>query len=118
MSNDPPDFRPPRAPSGLHWLPPVSLGAEPALHGDDYEPDALDSSPSERSRPEHERPEHGRVGAGISSELLLTAMVVLGVTLLVGSALYAAGALNAPSHHESPGSGSSGPGGSPGPAGH
>jgi hypothetical protein len=40
----------------------------------------------------------------LSSELLLTAMVVLGVTLLVGSALYAAGALNSPLQHESPGS--------------
>jgi hypothetical protein len=104
VSNDPPDFRPPRAPSGLHWLPPVALGAEPALHADEYEPEAVDSSPPDRSRPEHELPEQGRSSAGLSSELLLTAMVVLGVTLLVGSALFAAGAFNAPLQHESPSS--------------
>jgi hypothetical protein len=97
VSNDPPDFRPPRAPSGLHWLPPVSLGAEPEHAAGERELEGMESSP-----PDHHAADHAPDGPGLLSELVLTAMVALGVTLATCAALYAAGVFNAPVQQSAP----------------
>jgi hypothetical protein len=99
-----PDFRSPRSPDGVNWASPVALqpANELAADGDATRPSELDYD-------DRETHEHGQVNQhspahGLMSELVLTAMVVMGVALTTLAALYTAGAFRPSVHHPLPAS--------------
>ncbi len=92
----------------MNWVSPVALQPSNDLAADD---DGLRASTPDDEHPLHEQ-EHGHAhqhapGHGLLSELVLTAMVVLGVALTTLAALYTAGAFRPPVHHPLPSSAAS-----------
>lgn len=98
MSNNPHQSRSPNEQRALQWQQPVALhspAGDPAAElGDPYASDPEVSGLHSTGQASE--------GPGLASELVLTAIVALGVMLATCSALYFAGAFSTPAHHGAP----------------
>lgn len=92
----------------MSWVSPVGLHPGNDLAA---QPDGVQAATSELDEDEgHDEALHAQAPAhGLMSELVLTAMVVLGVTLTTLAVLYTAGVFRPPVHSPLPGSAAAAP---------
>lgn len=98
MSNNPHQSRSPQEQHPLQWQSPVALQPRDG----DSEADGADSYVSDLEVSGLHPTEQGSGGPGLASEIVLTAIVALGVTMATCSALYFAGAFSTPWHRVAP----------------